>query len=167
MSHGAVPTENTPVSVDTNRFKLTNEEGSEGVLLGSRCRDCGIYTFGIVPFCQACTSGKVEPIELSQLGTLYSYTIVRVPPPGWAGRVPYILGQIELPEGPHVLAEVIDCLEPDLEIGIRIPVAPKGCPIASSPPSVLVGISPERAVRPSTVARQASPQGMSCRASNC
>ena len=109
--------------MDTNRFKLTNDEGSEGVLLGSRCRDWGLYTFGIVPLCQACTSGNVEPIELSQLGTLYSYTIVRVPPPGWAGRVPYILGQIELPEGPHVLAEVIDCLETGLEIGMRLQLA--------------------------------------------
>ena len=118
-----LPTESTPVSVDTNRFKLTNEEGSEGVLLGSRCRACGIDSFGIVPFCQACTSGKVEPIELSQLGTLYSYTIVRVPPPGWASRVPYILGQIELPEGPHVLAEVIDCLETDLKIGMQLQLA--------------------------------------------
>ena len=112
-----------PVSVDARRLKLTNEEGTEGVLLGFRCRDCGICVFGPATFCQGCTSGNLEPVELSQRGTVYSYTVVRVPPPGWPGPVPYVLGQVELPEGPQVLGEIIDCLESDLKIGTPVELA--------------------------------------------
>jgi len=62
-------------------------------------------------------------VDLSREGTLFSYTIVRVPPAGWPGPVPYVLGEVELPEGPHVLAEVIDCAEEDLKIGLPVTLA--------------------------------------------
>ena len=111
------------VSVDANRLKLINEEGTEGVLLGAICRDCGVCVFGPATFCQACTSSDLETVELGKQGVLYSYTVVRVPPQGWPGQIPYFLGQIELREGPQVLAEVIDCLEADLKIGMPVELA--------------------------------------------
>ena len=115
--------ENLPVSVDSGRLRLTRDDGSEGILLGTKCQDCGIYVFGPATFCQACTSANLESVELSPCGTLYSYTVVRVPPAGWPGPVPYVLGQVELKEGPHVLAEVIDCPESDLRIDMEVELA--------------------------------------------
>ena len=109
-----------PVSVDPARLKLTNPEGTEGLLLGARCLDCGVCVFGPAVFCQSCSSRNLEQVELSPKGTLYSFTIVRVPPAGWPGPVPYILGQVELPEGPQVLAEVIDCEHEALSIGMDV-----------------------------------------------
>ncbi len=108
------------VSVDSRRLKLSNEEGTQGVLLGSRCDDCGIVVFGPATFCQRCTSSNLASTELSKQGVLYSYTIVRVPPQGWPGDVPYVLGQVDLPEGPQVLAEVVDCPQADLKIGMLV-----------------------------------------------
>ena len=110
-------------SVDVKRLKLTNEEGTTGVLLGFGCLDCGVRVFGPAAFCQACTSGNLEPVELSKKGALYSYTIVRVPAAGWPGQAPYVLGQVELPEGPQVLAEVIECPESQLKIGLPVELA--------------------------------------------
>jgi uncharacterized protein len=109
-----------PVPVDPDRLKLTDDTGMKGVLLGFRCGDCGVYFFGSAAFCQSCASSKLEPVEFERSGTLYSYTIVRVPPAGWPGLVPYTLGEIQLPEGPHVLAEVIECESSDLKIGTRM-----------------------------------------------
>ena len=109
-----------PESVDTRRLKLTNEERTEGVLLGFRCLECDTVIFGPGTFCQRCTSAKLEPIEFSQTGILYSYTVVRIPSAGWPGPVPYILALVELSEGPQVLAELVDCLEDALEIGMPV-----------------------------------------------
>lgn len=109
-----------PESVDPRRLKLTNDDGTEGVLLGFRCLECDTVIFGPETFCQRCTSVKLEPVELSRTGTLYSYTVVRVPPAGWPGPVPYTLGQVELPDGPQVLAELVDCPEADLEIDMPV-----------------------------------------------
>ena len=112
-----------PDSVDPRRLRITSEEGTEGTLIGFHCRDCGVIVFGPATFCQSCTSFEVEPVDLGTLGTLFSYTIVRIPPAGWPGQVPYILGQVELPSGPQVLAEVIDCDQSDLAIGMPVELA--------------------------------------------
>lgn len=117
------PAATTPVSVDPGRLRLDDPAGSAGVLLGMRCRACGVYLFGPAVFCPACAAADLEPVELSRSGTLYSYTIVRVPPAGWPGPVPYILGEVELPEGPHILAEVIDCPHNELSIGQTVELA--------------------------------------------
>ena len=117
------PSSDRRVSVDPARLKLTSEDGTKGTLLGSWCRDCGVYCFGPATFCQACTSGALDSVELGQRGTLYSFTVVHVPPEGWPGPVPYILAQVELPEGPHVLAEMVDCRESDLKIGMGVELA--------------------------------------------
>ena len=112
-----------PVSVDERSLRLTGDAGTVGTLLGMRCADCRIVVFGPATFCQSCSSSRLEQVELSNDGTLYSYTIVRVPPPGWPGPVPYVLGEVELPEGPHVLAEVIECAHDALQVGMPMTLA--------------------------------------------
>ena len=116
-------TKKVRVSVVPTRLKLLNEEGTEGVLVGTRCRGCGEHSFGSIVYCRNCTSSDLEPVQLGSQGTLHSYTIVRVPPAGWRGTVPYALGQVELPEGPHVLAQVIDCPFERLEVGMKVDLA--------------------------------------------
>ena len=111
------------VSVDDKCLRLTDDSGLSGVLLGMRCARCGVCVFGPATFCQSCAAPELEAVELSAPGILYSYTIVRVPPAGWPGPVPYVLGEVELPEGPHVLAEVIDCAHDDLRVGMPVSLA--------------------------------------------
>lgn len=108
------------VSVAPARLRLLNEEGTVGILVGTRCGQCGEHFFGKIVFCQNCTSNDLNPVELSGQGTLYSYTIVRVPPPGWRGAVPYALGQVELPEGPHVISEVVGGPFEHLKVGMKL-----------------------------------------------
>ena len=117
-----------PASVDPRRLRITNEAGTQGTLIGFRCRECGVTVFGPATFCQSCTSFEVEPVDLGGEGALYSYTIVRIPPAGWPGEVPYILGQVELPAGPQVLAEVIGCEQHDLSIGMPVELAIQSVP---------------------------------------
>jgi hypothetical protein len=74
----------------------------------------------------------LKPVEFSARGSLFSYTTIRVPPPGWPGPVPYILGEVELPEGPHVLAEVIECQQSDLTIGRSMELAIQSVKAAES-----------------------------------
>ena len=127
-----------PVSVDDTRLRLKTPSGTEGVLLGFRCRACGICVFGPATFCQNCTSGDLEAVELSNHGVLFSHTVVRVPPAGWPGPVPYTLGQVELPEGPQVLAEVIGCAESALKVGMVVELALKPMKDTASDKEIIV-----------------------------
>ena len=128
----------TPASVDPGRLRLDAGSNFSGTLVGMRCLDCGIYVFGQAVFCQACSSPRLEPADLSRTGTLYSYTIVRVPPDGWPGPVPYVLGEVELPEGPHVLAEVIDLAHDDLKVGMEVCLAVQEVQSGETGPAFMV-----------------------------
>ena len=125
-------------SVDPNRLKITDEASRKGTLVGFRCQECGTHVFGQATFCQSCTSSDLEPADLGRKGVLYSYTIVRIPPAGWPGQVPYVLGQVELPSGPQVLAEVIDCEHGELRIGLAVELAVQAVSAEGGGPDKLV-----------------------------
>ena len=111
------------VSAAPSRLKLLDDTGERGVLLGTACSRCGAHFFGSVVFCQSCTSADPKPVELSSSGSLYSYTVVRVPPAGWQGDVPYALGQVQTLEGPHVVSQVVECPFEDLRVGMEMELA--------------------------------------------
>ena len=117
---------------------MNDPDGASGTLLGMRCLKCTVCVFGDAIFCQACSSDQLETVDLSSNGVLFSYTIVRVPPDGWPGPVPYVLGEVELPEGPHVLAEVIGMEHADLQIGQEVRLALEPVQSGESGPTLMV-----------------------------
>ncbi|MDA0263448.1 MAG: Zn-ribbon domain-containing OB-fold protein [Chloroflexi bacterium] len=132
----------TPESVDPSRLRLTNDDAANGplggTLIGFTCNECGSTVFGPAVFCQSCTSTDLEAVELGGKGILYSFTIVRIPPAGWPGDVPYVLGQVELPQGPQVLAEVIGCEHGDLKIGMAVEMVIQAVPAEHGGPDKAV-----------------------------
>ena len=113
--------DHTPVTVGTS------------LSLGTIMPDlAAVSVFGPAIFCQACSSDDLESVLLSRQGTLYSFTVVRVPPAGWPGKVPYTLGEVELPEGPHVLAEIIDSEPEQLKLGMPMELALERISVAES-----------------------------------
>ena len=107
------------ISVTQRRLRIS-DDGTAGVLLGKKCQNCGETFFGQPRFCLKCTSGDLEPVELSKDGVITTYTIVRMAPPGWQGDVPYLLATVRLPEGPSIAAEVVDCAEEDIKAGMPV-----------------------------------------------
>jgi len=128
----------TPVSVDSQRLQLTNDDASTGTLIGFKCNECEASVFGPAIFCQKCTSTNLVAVDLGDKGVLFSFTIVRIPPAGWPGDIPYVLGQVELPSGPQVLAEVIDCEHDDLKIGMAVEMVLKAVPAENGGPDKAV-----------------------------
>lgn len=89
-------------------------------LLGAHCQTCDRVSFPAAQWCPYCRSAELESRWLSTTGTIFSYTIVRIPVPGYTGPVPYGLGVVELPEGIRInSALVADPLEA-LSIGAPV-----------------------------------------------
>jgi uncharacterized OB-fold protein len=87
------------------------------VLLATRCRDCGASAPGVRRACPNCTSRAIEAIECAQSGTLVSHTVVHRAAQSWSGRVPYVLGEVELPQRVVVTAEIVGAAVEALRCG--------------------------------------------------
>lgn len=90
-------------------------------LLAGRCAACGDLRFPVTILCAGCGGERIESVALSGEGSLYTFSIVRMPPPGYSGEVPYAVGVVELPDGIRVTATI---LAEDLErLAVGDPVA--------------------------------------------
>ena len=78
----------------------------QGKFLGLKCRQCGVYTVPPRKVCSGCHSEDMEVVELSRNGEVKSFTVIYTAPEGFAA--PYIVGLIELEEGPWVTVTIID-----------------------------------------------------------
>jgi uncharacterized OB-fold protein len=81
-------------------------DGDTPALLGSRCAACGSVLFPRADACTYCATDGPAPVELSPRGTLWAWTAVTAPPPGYEGEVPYGMGVVELPEGVRVITRL-------------------------------------------------------------
>lgn len=102
-----------PVPVRAGLF----DPGAEPCLLGSRCATCGGHHFPRHETCPYCASAEVEEARLSRRGTLWAFTAVTAPPPGYRGEVPYGFGVVELPEGLRVISRLTESDPGALQLG--------------------------------------------------
>jgi uncharacterized OB-fold protein len=87
-------------------------------LLGSRCGACGAHHFPQHDTCPYCSSDETTPTELSPTGTLWAWTAVTAPPPGYSGEVPFGVGVVELPEGIRVISRLTESDPGRLSVGL-------------------------------------------------
>lgn len=87
-------------------------------LIGTVCRSCDTKVFPPVPVCPECLSEDVAEAELSDTGTLYSWSVVHVAPRSWT--VPYVAGYVDLPDGVRVFAHVVGCDPDALEMDMKV-----------------------------------------------
>lgn len=89
-------------------------------LLGGQCEVCTQVFFPSAPTCAFCRSTEVSVRPLATSGTIYSFTIVRIPVPGYRGPVPYGLGLVELSDGIRVTSTLTARDLDDLVIGADV-----------------------------------------------
>ena len=84
---------------------------AEHKLLIQACADCGRHRFPPGPVCQDCGSRKLDWIEASGRGRVFSWIVVHHPVPRevYAGEVPYVVAIVELAEGVRMASNVVDC----------------------------------------------------------
>ena len=86
------------------------------LLLGARCRRCGMVYFPSPPLCLACSANDLDEIELSRKGELFSHTTVHTRSAHFAP--PYSVGYVRLPEGVTVFAPLRTTDDKPLRVGM-------------------------------------------------
>jgi uncharacterized OB-fold protein len=96
-----------------------DEQGAP-YLVGGRCRTCERLQFPLQSTCPACGGGGIDEIHLSGEGTLWGWTAVTAPPPGYLGETPFGFGVVELPEGLRVITRIEETDPGRLAFGMRV-----------------------------------------------
>ena len=97
------------------------------------CQACGQVVFPPRRHCTCCTSGDLEWRDSAGAGTVYTFTVIRQHGhPYFRGRLPYVLGFIDLDEGFRMLAE-IDVPPGDAAVGQRVTVGWEDSPELAVP----------------------------------
>jgi uncharacterized OB-fold protein len=112
------------VPVREGLFRVASDGSAR--LLGGRCGSCGEYHFPRTTSCPYCSGDGVAEVSLSDTGTLWVWTSVTAPPPGYRGGVPFGFGVVELPEGIRVVTRISEADPSRLRRGqsMRLEVVP-------------------------------------------
>lgn len=93
----------------------------EGRLSIPQCRSCGHWIFFPRRHCDKCWSQDLEWKEVKGTGTLYTFTLTRVPTlPDFADEMPQKLAVIELDEGVRINTTLIGLEEAEIVVGMRV-----------------------------------------------
>jgi uncharacterized OB-fold protein len=99
------------------------EAAAEHRLLIQHCTNCDNFVFYPRALCPHCHSEGLEWREASGGGTIYSFTVSRLPAgPGFKDDVPYVVAIVELEEGPRMMSNVTVDDVGKVRIGERVRV---------------------------------------------
>ena len=91
-------------------------------LVIQRCRDCQKAIFYPRSVCPHCMSDRIDWIDASGRGTIYSYVVVHRAPPAFADLAPYIVALIDLDEGVRLMSNIVDGARSNVTIGAAVEV---------------------------------------------
>jgi hypothetical protein len=99
------------------------QKGVRYRLEGQRSRSSGEVRFPTRPPVLGEDATDWETVSMSGKGEIYSFSVIRQPPDGYEGFGPYPVALVRLAEGPLVAAQLTDCAEEDLAIGMPVELA--------------------------------------------
>lgn len=93
----------------------------EGRLTIQQCNTCGHWIFFPRRHCDHCWSQDLEWKEVKGTGSLYTYTLTRVPTmPDFADEMPQKMAVVELDEGVRINTTLIGLDESEIRVGMRV-----------------------------------------------
>lgn len=92
-------------------------------LVIQKCQGCGQFRFPPEGVCPHCLSDRFQWQRVSGKGQVYTFSIIRRPPrPEFGESVPYVVGVVELAEGPRMISNVVGCPPEEVKIGMPVVV---------------------------------------------
>ena len=92
-------------------------------LLVQRCPGCGAHQFFPQAHCRECLSDRLEWVESTGKGTVYSFTVIHRPPSSTFERdVPYTVALVDLDEGCRMISNIVDVDPQAVRVGMSVEV---------------------------------------------
>ena len=112
-----------PLPVLTPLSETFYKAAREHRLMLQRCQDCGKYVFYPRKYCPHCLSDKLDWVQSSGKGKVYSYSVcLSNVPAEFTEDVPYVVAIVELEEGEWMLTNIIGCKPEDVRCEMPVEV---------------------------------------------
>lgn len=95
-------------------------KGARYRLEGQRNAATGAVRFPAQPAAPGESDAEWQPHALSGRGEVWSFSVLRQAPTGFELGAPYPVAIVQLDEGPLVTAQLTDCAEDEIAIGMRV-----------------------------------------------
>lgn len=100
------------------------DAAAESVLKIQKCGACDRHVFYPRPLCPHCWADALTWVTVSGRGTLKSFSEIWKPGhPGWVSATPYLVGLVELAEGPTLMSHIL-AVENDVSVGDPVSFEP-------------------------------------------
>ena len=130
-----------PIPVPSKETRPFWEATRAKKLVMPRCTSCGTFRFPVSRHCRACGKEGHEWVEVSGRGKIFTFvTYHRHYHPGFANELPYVVGLVELEEGPRIISNIVgvapEAVRCDMPVAVRFePITadialPKFAPVA-------------------------------------
>lgn len=87
------------------------------------CKDCGAFTHLPAPTCSNCASTNLDWVRASGKGEVHTYVVtMQAVSAALVGRIPWIVVDVKLEEGVHIISNMVDCPPEELRIGLPVEV---------------------------------------------
>jgi uncharacterized OB-fold protein len=96
-----------PIPKPTPETQPFWDAAREHRLVFQRCDDCGTPYFYPRPLCPSCLSRAVRWVDASGYGRLHTFVINHRPPRNYPVPPPFVIGMVELDEGPRMMAHIV------------------------------------------------------------
>jgi uncharacterized protein len=91
-------------------------------LVAFRCLNCGTF-YSQVTECLACENPEMAWVRVSGKGEVYTFGIDhQLYHPAFKGEIPYNVSWVKLDEGPLIMANIVQCKNEDLRVGLPVTV---------------------------------------------
>ncbi|TAL33169.1 MAG: Zn-ribbon domain-containing OB-fold protein [Spirochaetes bacterium] len=95
----------------------------QGKLLIQTCKACNAIIFYPRKACPECWSDKLDWIEASGKGTVYTFsTAYSMVEPRFMDELPYTIAYVDLDEGIRMMTRIIGCDPKEIKIGMKVEV---------------------------------------------
>jgi uncharacterized OB-fold protein len=112
-----------PVPIVNPWAKPFWDAAREEKLIVQKCQDCDKHIFYPRIACPHCFSDKVEWVEASGKGTVYSYTVVtNNAPSAFIQDMPFVIAIVKLEEGVQMLSNIVNCNPEDVVCDMPVEV---------------------------------------------
>ena len=108
------------VPLQEGLFNMPDDANANPQLVASKCAACDLVFFPQRKFCGKCASANLNPVQLSNRGKVFTYSLITRTSKMSLIEAPYVQVEVAFPEGTHAISILRGCEPEEIKIGLEV-----------------------------------------------